>query len=99
MGTVNGGDAGNALGGAIDGGAGTNNIASSQFLANQAVGGRGGEGPQGGRGGITGVKNPTVGDWTKTWIEIVERTRRPSTAKTYRTHIKYLDPLAGLRWQ
>jgi integrase len=48
-------------------------------------------------GGITGVKNPTVGDWTKTWIEIVERTRRPSTAKTYRTHVKYLDPVAGVR--
>jgi integrase len=47
--------------------------------------------------GITAMRNPTVGDWTKAWIEIVERTRRPSTAKTYRTHIKYLDPLAGVR--
>ncbi|MGH9073729.1 MAG: phage integrase SAM-like domain-containing protein [Acidimicrobiales bacterium] len=49
------------------------------------------------RVGVTATKSPTVGDWTSTWIEIVERTRRPSTAKTYRTHIKYLDPLARVR--
>src|SRR5262249_42685138 len=40
---------------------------------------------------------PTVGEWTQTWIELVERTRRPSTAKTYRTHIKYLAPIWKLR--
>ena len=46
---------------------------------------------------VADVKVPTVGEWTRTWIEIVERSRRPSTAKTYRTHIKYLQPLAGVR--
>jgi excisionase family DNA binding protein len=40
---------------------------------------------------------PTVGEWTDTWIAIVERTRRPSTAKTYRTHLKYLQPLRRIR--
>jgi integrase len=38
-----------------------------------------------------------LGVWTETWIGIVERSRKPSTAKTYRTHIKYLQPLAGVR--
>ena len=47
--------------------------------------------------GITAIKNPSVGDWANTWLELVERTRRPSTAKTYRTHLKYLEPLSGLR--
>jgi len=47
--------------------------------------------------GITAIRNPTVGDWANNWLELVERTRRPSTAKTYRTHLKYLEPLAALR--
>ncbi|MDQ2727593.1 MAG: hypothetical protein M3Y91_06970 [Actinomycetota bacterium] len=46
---------------------------------------------------LTVTHELTVGEWTKTWIEIVERTRRPSTAKTYRTHLKYLEPLRRLR--
>src|SRR5881628_2808718 len=37
---------------------------------------------------LSAVREPTVGEWARTWIEIVERTRRPSTAKTYRTHMK-----------
>jgi integrase len=47
--------------------------------------------------GITETRVPTLGVWAETWIGIVERSRKPSTAKTYRTHIKYLQPLAGVR--
>jgi integrase len=32
---------------------------------------------------------PTVAAWLKTWLELVERTLKPSTAKTYRTHVGY----------
>jgi integrase len=42
--------------------------------------------------GITAVKNPSVGDWAQTWLELVERTRRPSTAKTYRAHLSTWNP-------
>jgi hypothetical protein len=40
---------------------------------------------------------PTVGEWVKTWIEIVERSRKPSTARTYRTHVKYLELIRRVR--
>ena len=30
-------------------------------------------------------------------MEIVERTRKPSTARTYRTHVKYLEPIRRVR--
>ena len=35
----------------------------------------------------------TVGDWTATWMALVERTLKWSTAKCYRTHVGYLRPL------
>jgi integrase len=38
----------------------------------------------------------TVGDWTATWMALVERTLKWSTAKSYRTHVGYLVPLAEL---
>lgn len=38
----------------------------------------------------------TVGDWTTTWMALVERTLKYSTAKSYRTHVRYLAPLADL---
>lgn len=38
----------------------------------------------------------TVGDWTATWMGLVERTLKWSTAKSYRTHVGYLRPLADL---
>jgi integrase len=38
----------------------------------------------------------TVGGWTQTWLEIVERELKPSTVRTYRTHLRYLAPLAGV---
>jgi hypothetical protein len=39
----------------------------------------------------------TVGEWAATWLAIVERTRKPSTAKTYGTHLKYLTAIGRLR--
>lgn len=38
----------------------------------------------------------TVGDWTATWMALVERTLKYSTAKSYRTHVRYLAALADL---
>lgn len=38
----------------------------------------------------------TVGDWMQTWMGLVERTLKWSTAKSYRTHVRYLEPLADL---
>lgn len=38
----------------------------------------------------------TVGDWTQSWMALVERTLKWSTAKSYRTHVRYLAPLADL---
>lgn len=43
------------------------------------------------------LQEPTVGEWADTWLGIVERTRKPSTAKTYGTHLKYLRPIRRLR--
>ena len=38
----------------------------------------------------------TVGDWTAAWMALVERTLKYSTAKSYRTHVGYLQPLDDL---
>jgi integrase len=38
----------------------------------------------------------TVGGWTRTWLALVERELKPATVRTYRTHIGYLSPLAGV---
>jgi integrase len=46
---------------------------------------------------LTEPRAPTVGEWAKTWIEIVERSRKPSTTRTYRTHVKYLEPIRRVR--
>jgi integrase len=32
---------------------------------------------------------PTVAAWLTTWLDLIERTCKPSTAKTYRTHVRY----------
>jgi hypothetical protein len=38
----------------------------------------------------------TVGGWTRTWLDTVERELKPATVRAYRTHIRYLSPLADL---
>lgn len=38
----------------------------------------------------------TVGEWTRAWLELVERTRKPSTARLYATHVNHLRSLASL---
>lgn len=43
------------------------------------------------------LTEPTVGEWAATWLAIVERTRKPSTARTYGTHLAYLKPIRRLR--
>jgi hypothetical protein len=36
----------------------------------------------------------TVGGWAQTWLLMVERELKPATVRTYRTHIRYISPLA-----
>jgi integrase len=38
----------------------------------------------------------TVGGWARTWLAMVERELKPATVRTYRTHIGYLSPMAGV---
>jgi integrase len=38
----------------------------------------------------------TVGGSTRTWLEMAERELKPATVRTYRTHIRCLDPLAAM---
>lgn len=42
-------------------------------------------------------REPIVAEWAKTWMELVERTCKPSTARTYRTHVMYLTPIRRVR--
>ncbi len=37
-----------------------------------------------------------MGEWTGQWPEIVERVLEPATARLYRGHLRYLEPLSGL---
>ena len=46
---------------------------------------------------LAAPREPTVAEWAKTWMELVERTCKPSTVRTYRTHIKYLTPIRRVR--
>lgn len=39
----------------------------------------------------------TVGEWLTWWLEMVGRTLKQSTARTYGTNLSYLKPLADLR--
>jgi hypothetical protein len=36
---------------------------------------------------LAAPKEPIVAKWVKTWMELVERTGKPSTARTCRTHV------------
>jgi hypothetical protein len=36
---------------------------------------------------LVAPREPIVAEWVKRWIELVERTCKPSTARTYRTHV------------
>lgn len=39
----------------------------------------------------------TVGEWSTWWLDMVGRTLKQSTARTYGTNLRYLHPLADLR--
>jgi integrase len=39
----------------------------------------------------------TVGAWARRWLEIVDRVLKPATARLYRGHLRYLEPIAGIR--
>jgi integrase len=48
--------------------------------------------------GMAAGQTPTVAIYLGAWMELVERTRKPSTAKTYRTHVGYaIGALGALR--
>jgi hypothetical protein len=42
---------------------------------------------------LAAPREPLVAEWVKTWIELVERTCKPPTARTYRTHGAYPTPI------
>jgi integrase len=46
---------------------------------------------------LVAPREPILAEWAKTWIELVERTCKPSTARTYRTHVTYLTPIRRVR--
>jgi hypothetical protein len=43
---------------------------------------------------LAAPREPIVAEWVKTWMELVERTCKPSTSRTYRTRLAYLTPCA-----